>query len=172
MRVINEIRQEINKKRWEGWRAKQNKEREKTYCYWGNWGNWSEWSDCCEDIDASSNMCAQASLKATLYAGGGCRIKVHYAGTCCAAGPECGYCICRCHLRTRICTTEAVDGGYCRQWKVEEFGYYVCNASGDHWFDIEPDYEGYEHEAFLEVSCCCAGLSAEAHASCKVWKGT
>jgi len=29
------IRREINKKRWERWRAPQNVEREKTYCYWG-----------------------------------------------------------------------------------------------------------------------------------------
>ncbi|MCK4735967.1 MAG: hypothetical protein KAT65_26165 [Methanophagales archaeon] len=34
---------EINKKRWERWRAKQKTEREKTcfYC-WDNWNNWSD----------------------------------------------------------------------------------------------------------------------------------
>ena len=156
------VRQEINKIRWEKWRAKQNNEREKTYFHC-----WGESSDYCEDSDASPNMCAQASLKATLYAPSN-RIKVHYAGTCCAAGPECGYCIYGCSLRTRICTTETVDGGYCTLWKVEEFGYYECHASGDHWHDIEPGYEGDEHEAFLEVSCGCAATSAEAHASCKI----
>ena len=38
-----DIENEINKIRWEGWRAKQNKEREKTYCYWSE--PWNEWSD-------------------------------------------------------------------------------------------------------------------------------
>ncbi len=36
MGVIEEIRRRINKIRWERWRAKQNKELEKSYCYaWG-----------------------------------------------------------------------------------------------------------------------------------------
>ncbi|HDS45126.1 MAG TPA: hypothetical protein ENN68_03380 [Methanomicrobia archaeon] len=42
MSAIEDRRQEINKKRWERWRAQQNVEREKTYCYWG------EWSDHCD----------------------------------------------------------------------------------------------------------------------------
>jgi len=34
--VIEEMRRMINKIRWERWRAKQNKELEKSYCYaWG-----------------------------------------------------------------------------------------------------------------------------------------
>lgn len=39
MSAIEERRQEINKKRWERWRAKQNVERGKTYCYWGDWSD-------------------------------------------------------------------------------------------------------------------------------------
>lgn len=35
MSVVDDIRQRINKRRWERWRARQNKEREKSYCYWG-----------------------------------------------------------------------------------------------------------------------------------------
>ena len=36
MGVIEEIRRRINKSRWERWRAKQNKELKKNYCYaWG-----------------------------------------------------------------------------------------------------------------------------------------
>ena len=36
MGVIEEIRRGIDKIRWERWRAKQNKELEKNYCYaWG-----------------------------------------------------------------------------------------------------------------------------------------
>ena len=41
MGVIEEIRLRINKIRWERWRAKQNKELEKSYCY--AWGE--SWSD-------------------------------------------------------------------------------------------------------------------------------
>jgi len=33
MSVTDEIRQRVNKKRWERWRARQDKEREKTYFY-------------------------------------------------------------------------------------------------------------------------------------------
>ena len=47
MGVIEEMRRRINKIRWERWRAKQNKELEKSYCYswvesWSVWGNWQE----------------------------------------------------------------------------------------------------------------------------------
>ena len=40
MRRQEKIRQEINKIRWEKWRAEQKNEREKTYFHcWGDWGN-------------------------------------------------------------------------------------------------------------------------------------
>ena len=41
-----DMENEINKIRWEQWRAKQKTEREKTcfYC-WDNWNNWDNWSD-------------------------------------------------------------------------------------------------------------------------------
>jgi len=45
-----DIENEINKIRWERWRAKQKAEREKTcfYCWdnwnqWNNWNNWNQW---------------------------------------------------------------------------------------------------------------------------------
>jgi len=38
--VIDKVRQEINKKRWERWRANQKTKREKSYCY--SWSNWSD----------------------------------------------------------------------------------------------------------------------------------
>ena len=45
-----DIENEINKKRWERWRAKQKIEREKTcfYCWdqWNQWNNWNEWQEC------------------------------------------------------------------------------------------------------------------------------
>jgi len=45
MSAIDERRQEINKMRWEKWRAEQKNEREKTYFHcWGDWGNWSDCS--------------------------------------------------------------------------------------------------------------------------------
>ena len=41
-----DIENEINKIRWERWRAKQKAEREKTYFYcWGQWNQWNNWSD-------------------------------------------------------------------------------------------------------------------------------
>ena len=44
-----DIENEINKIRWERWRAKQKAEREKTcfYCWdqWNQWNNWNNWSD-------------------------------------------------------------------------------------------------------------------------------
>ena len=47
-----DIENEINKKRWERWRAKQKAEREKTcfYC-WGQWSNWGEAICNCEGED-------------------------------------------------------------------------------------------------------------------------
>jgi len=45
MGVIEEIRLRINRSRWERWRAKQDKELEKSYCY--SWGE--SWSDVPED---------------------------------------------------------------------------------------------------------------------------
>jgi len=36
MKVIEKLRREINRKRWEQWRAQQKVEREKTYCYWSD----------------------------------------------------------------------------------------------------------------------------------------
>ncbi|MDI6810672.1 MAG: hypothetical protein QMD80_03205 [archaeon] len=39
MSVIDRGRQEINKKRWERWRAQQKTKSEKIYCYWNNWGD-------------------------------------------------------------------------------------------------------------------------------------
>ena len=46
MGVIEEIRRRIDKIRWERWRAKQNKELKKSYCYaWGEWNQWGNWSD-------------------------------------------------------------------------------------------------------------------------------
>jgi len=46
MGVIEEMRRRINKSRWERWRAKRNKELEKSYFYvrgeWNQWGNWSD----------------------------------------------------------------------------------------------------------------------------------
>ena len=48
-----DIENEINKIRWERWRAKQKAEREKTcfYCWdnWNQWNNWKEWSDVPQD---------------------------------------------------------------------------------------------------------------------------
>lgn len=41
-RLENE--REINKKRWEEWRAKHDSEREKTYFHC--WSDWGDWSDC------------------------------------------------------------------------------------------------------------------------------
>ena len=54
---------EINKKRWERWRAKQKTEREKTcfYC-WDNWSNWNNWSDV-PDICASEDDCLPGPCK-------------------------------------------------------------------------------------------------------------
>ena len=96
-----DIENEINKIRWERWRAKQKTEREKTcfYCWegiwvnwnvnwfdwdgvwldwpnWKQWGDWgSDWSDFCEGEDWKH--CADALVEATLY-GASNRIKVHY----------------------------------------------------------------------------------------------
>lgn len=165
MSVKDEIRQKINKKRWERWRAQQNKERQKTYFFC-----WNEWSDYCEDTDTSPNLCAYARVQATLYAATD-RVKIHYTGTCCA-GPECGNCIYNCWLRTRICTTEIINSGYCTPWQQENFGYFVCTKSGDHWHDIEEGWEEYEHKAYVDVYCNCAAASNDAHASCRVQEGT
>ena len=47
-----DIENEINKKRWERWRAKQKAEREKTYFYcWDQWSNWGEAICNCEGED-------------------------------------------------------------------------------------------------------------------------
>jgi hypothetical protein len=162
MNVIDELRQEINKKRWEKWRLQQKTKREKTYCYWG------EWSDSCEDIDTGSPYCAYAEIKATLYAASD-KVKVHYIGRCCE-GNECGNCIAinPCYVKTKICTTEIINSGYCTPWQQENFGYGVCNKSGDHWHDIRQGYEEYEHEAHVYVDCNCAAASDSKHASCRV----
>ena len=45
MGVIEEMRRRINKIRWERWRAKQNKELEKSYFY-ARGESWNEWQEC------------------------------------------------------------------------------------------------------------------------------
>ncbi len=163
MKVIDDRRQKINKKRWERWRARQDKEREKSYFFC--WGDWSNWSDYCEDSDDSPNHCAHAKVEATLYASTN-KIKVHYSAGCCG-GPECGNCIYECKVRTKIC-----GSGYCSEEKEHTFGHFVCYASGDDWFDIKSGHENDEHYAYVDVSCFCFAASGVAHASCRVQKGT
>lgn len=139
---------------------------------WGDWGNWGEWSDVCDDYDFTPNpKCGYVSVKATLYAATQ-RIKVHYYATCCMEPTDCGGPVYRCRLVTKICTTEIINGGYCSDEKEHDFGYGVGVIEGDDWFDIKPDYERYEHEAFADLYCNCAAYSGEAHASCRVQEGT
>lgn len=73
-------------------------------------------------------------------------------------------------FRTRICTTEVINGGYCTPWQREEFGHLVgrCYKSGDHWHDIKEGWEKYKYKAYLEVCCHCFACSDVAKASCRV----
>ena len=173
-----DIENKINKKRWERWRAKQDKEREKTYfhCWSGVWcdwsgiwqGDWGEWSDYCDDTDDSPNDCAHAKVEATLYASSN-RIKVHYYALCCGV-PACGGCaLYKCYVRTKIC-----GPGYCSELKEHEFGGFLqpCYADGDDWFDIEAGHENDEHYAHVYAECNCGAATGTAHAVCRVEKGT
>lgn len=169
-----DIENEINKKRWERWRAKQKTEREKTcfYCWsgvWSEWsgiwqGDWGEWSDYCDDVE--TEYCSQAKVEATLYASSN-RIKVHYYANCCL-GADCGGCLLyRCYVRTKIC-----GPGYCSEEKEHEFGYGVCYKDGDDWFDIESGHENDEHYAHVTAECHCGAGGGTTHAVCRVQKGT
>jgi len=130
------------------------------------WGDWGDWSDYCEDSDSSPNSCAYAKVEATLYASTN-RIKVHYVADCCE-GPECGLCVKKCTVRTKIC-----GPGYCSDEKEHTCPHwYVCHTDGDDWFDIESGHENDEHYAHVYVGCFCFAATGTAHAVCRVEKGT
>jgi len=156
-----DIENEINKKRWERWRRKQNKKREKTYCYWGEvpsgcedkdedgLGNFIEilaeiyWSQRKIKVHWWSEMCHCVGHYAWAWPSGTVKIAISYDGS--GTGPS------------------------------ETYNIDSCNGEGQKTFDVEAR-NGYCIDGYFDAGykCCdphgCNGVSVHRHASCCAFK--
>lgn len=181
MGVIEKIRQEINKKRWERWRAQQNVKREKTYCYWGNWsGNWFdwndwpdwfdwfEWSDWSDWSDTCSSACSCPAGCCGVYVSedynkATCKLKVAVTAAFCLQG---GYNSDHCgntmggSASVYACET-AVSGSWCGCEGNWECGYMCIGINEDVECSVPPEWCDYPMKAHAEGGCSCGLLSAD-----------
>lgn len=146
-----DIENELNKIKWEKWRAKQKSEREKTcfYC-WGNWSNWSEWSDICGGSSEGTCVTLTMSAKYTHPT----PVNISYDAKFCGATGQvgCGANIYSC-VDTRI---SAVGGGWSSDWQHHCCGIGCDGVSGTHSHGISPLYQGKRMRAYARAEEACA----------------
>ncbi|MDI6811459.1 MAG: hypothetical protein QMD80_07315 [archaeon] len=149
MRVINGIRQKINKKRWERWRAQQKTKSEKTYCYWNNWGEWSEWSDIC-NCQTSNGHGNYVLISATADFGQN-RVKVYWDYELCHCGPY------EAHVGPWGTLTITIDycngGGPSKSHTID----YVCKDDGVDDFPGLNESNCYGASCYLDAYYKCCG---------------
>jgi len=164
MNVIDGIRPEVNKKRWERWRAQQNVEREKTYCYWG------EWSGNCSNACSCPAGCCGVYVSAD-YNKGTCKLKVTVITTFCLQG---GYNSNHCgntmggSASVNACAI-AVSGSWCGCIGNWECGYMSPGINEDVEYSVPSEWCGYRMKAHAEGGCSCGLLSGDnCEVSCTV----
>jgi len=141
MGMQEKIRREINKMRWERWRAQQKVEREKTYCYW------SEWSDIC-DCQTSDGLGNYVLISATADFGRN-RVDVYWR-----------YELCHC----------LPNEAYVGPWGTLTITIDYCNGGGpskSHTIDYVCGDEGMDHFTGLnESNCYGASCYLDAYYNC------
>lgn len=153
------VRQEINKIRWEKWRAKQNKEREKTYFHcWGE-----VLPGGCEDRDESGRQ-NFVEILAEIYWSQR-KIKVHWWCEMCHCPDWMAWASPSGTVKIAISYDGSGTG------PSETYDIYSCNGEGQKTFDVEAR-NGYCIDGYFDAGykCCdltgCVGMPVHLHASC------
>lgn len=154
-----DIENEINKKRWERWRRKQNKEREKTYCYWGEEVPPGGCGD--KDEDGPGNF---IEILAEIYWSQR-KIRVHWWCEMCHCAPGWAWASPSGTVKIAISYDGSGTG------PSETYNIDSCNGEGQKTFDVEAR-NGYCIDGYFDggYKCCdpqgCSGYPVHRHASC------
>jgi len=157
MSAMDERRQEINKKRWERWRAQQNKEREKSYFHC-----WGEWSDYCGGSDEAT--CVTLTMSANYNHP--TPVRITYGTKFCTATGQVG---CGVNIYSGVDTRiSAVGGGWSSDWQ-RHYCWGCSGVSGTHSHGIPSPYQGTRMLAFARAPASCTFVTfTEAKVECEV----
>ena len=191
-----DIENEINKIRWERWRAKQKTEREKTcfYCWegvwinwnvnwfdwdgvwldwpnWKQWGDWgSDWSDFCSNACSCHAGCCVVEVNAD-FDRGTCKLRVGViAAFCLQRGYNSNHCgNTMCGRASVFAVAIAVSGSWVGCQGNWDCGYWCPGINEEVECTVPPDWCGYSIQAHAKGSCTCGLLPAdECEVSCTV----